>query len=129
MKRSMLAAAVAAAALAVPAAASAAPSVVASAVPGVPQDCQAGCIQSIRVSCAATDALSVQTTVRCWTNSANVYSSWQNLPAAAVTVNTYSPRTFTLCVEGLARYADGTTASSGVHCTPSDDVGTAFVAS
>jgi hypothetical protein len=120
--------AVMAGALAVPAAASAAPSVVASAAPGVPQDCQAGCIQSIRVSCTAADALSVRTTVRCWTNATNVWSSWQNLPAATVTVSTYSPRTFTLCAEGIATYADGSTASSGVHCAPSEDVGVAFVA-
>ena len=118
------------AALTVPAAAGAAPTVVASAVPGLPQDCQAGCIGSLRIACAATDALSVQTTVRCWTRSYDVYSSTQALPAAFVSVTTYSALlgSYTLCVEGIARYASGTSATSGIRCASSSDLGTAVVA-
>jgi hypothetical protein len=114
--------------LALPAAASAAPTVTASATPNAPQDCQAGCITTIRVACTATDALSAQTTVRCWTRSSYVLSSFQALPAAFVSATYYSPRSFDLCVEGIAKYANGTTASSGVKCSPSDGLGFAVVA-
>ena len=128
VRGSLLTAAVAAG-LAVPAGAAAAPSVVASAAPGVPQDCQAGCIGSLRVACAATDPLSVQTTVRCWTRSYNVFSSTQDLPAAFVSATTYNAvlGSYTLCVEGIARYRSGATASSGIHCSSGDDVGVALV--
>ena len=114
--------------LALPGAAGAAPTVTASATPNAPQDCQAGCITTIRVACTAADALSTETRVRCWTRSSYVLSSMQALPVAFVSATYYSPRTFELCVEGIARYSNGTTASSGVKCSPSDDVGTAFVA-
>ncbi len=116
--RSLLIAA-AGAALAWPAAASAAPNVVATAVVGPPQDCQAGCIGSLDVDCAATDALAVQTTVRCWTQSYDVLTATKAGPVATVSSREYNPilREFTLCVEGIARYANGTTASSGVRCT------------
>ena len=129
-KRSVLAGLVTAAALAIPSAASAAPTVTATTVPGPPQDCQAGCIGSARVACTATDALSVRTTVRCWLShsSYNVLTSTQDLPTAFVSSVQYAPYLggFSLCVEGIGRYANGTTASSGVHCVPAD-AGTAVV--
>ncbi len=129
LRKSLLLGAVAAAALALPATASAAPRVTASAVPGVPQDCQAGCIGSIKVQCTATDALSVQTTVRCWTQSYNVLTSTQNLPTAFVQSTLYAPilGSYTLCVEGIGRYSNGTTASSGTHCSTMDGVGPTVV--
>jgi hypothetical protein len=128
VRRSLLVGAMTAV-LMVPASAGAAPSVAASAVPGVPQDCQAGCIGSLRLTCAATDPLSVQTTVRCWTRTYSVFSSTQDLPAAFVSANTYNAilGSYTLCVEGIARYRSGATASSGIRCSSGDDVGVAVV--
>ena len=128
IKKILTVSAVAAAALALPSAAAAAPTVTASATPNAPQDCQAGCITTIRVACTASDALSVETHVRCWTRSSYVLSSFQALPVAFVSATYYSPRNFELCVEGTARYSNGTTASSGVKCSPSDGLGFAAVA-
>jgi hypothetical protein len=121
VRRSLLLSAAAAVALACPAAAQAAPAVVGTAVAGVPQDCQAGCIGSLRLTCAATDAQAVRTTVRCWTRSAtNALTSWQDGPAAVVQGTVYNPviGSFTFCVEGTARYANGTTATT-LRCTES----------
>ena len=129
VRRSLLVTAATAAALAVPAAAQAAPAVVGSAVAGVPQDCQAGCIGSLRLTCAATDPLSVRTTVRCWTRyEYNAASNWQDGPAAVAQTTVYNPvlGPFSFCVEGTARYADGTTATT-LRCTESDG-GAAVVA-
>jgi hypothetical protein len=121
MKRSLLLAAVGAA-LALPASASAAPVVTGSAVPGVPQDCQAGCIQNLKLTCAAADPLAVRTTVSCWVNSSNRFTSFQDLPAAFVTGTTYRGILgYTLCVQGTARYADGTTATT-TKCAAGDGV-------
>ena len=122
VRRSLLITAAAAAALALPAAAQAAPVVAATAVMGVPQDCQAGCIGSLRLTCAATDALSVRTTVRCWTRETyNAVSGSQDGPAAVAQGTVYNPYlgTFRFCVEGTARYANGTTAKT-LRCTESD---------
>jgi hypothetical protein len=126
MRRSLLLAAVGAA-LALPAAASAAPTVVGSVAPGAPQDCQAGCIGSLKFQCAAADALAVRTTVSCWTNPNNKLTSFQDLPAAFVTGTQYSGvlASFTFCVQGTARYANGTTATT-LKCAAGD--GAAFVA-
>src|SRR5688500_20177767 len=111
MKRSLLLAAVGAA-LAFPGAASAAPVVTGSAVPGVPQDCQAGCIGSLRLQCTASDPLAVRTTVSCWStrNSTAKLTASQDLPTAFVSGSVFSPylATYSLCVQGTARYADGT---------------------
>jgi hypothetical protein len=125
-KRSLLVAAVGAG-LAFPAAASAAPTVVGAAVPGVPQDCQAGCIGSLKLQCAAADAQAVRTTVSCWINPNNKLTSFQDLPAAAVTGTLYSGvlASYTFCVQGTARYANGTTATT-LKCSAGD--GAAFVA-
>ena len=121
MFRRSLLIAVAGAALAVPATASAAPNVVANAVAGTPQDCQAGCIGSLKLTCAASDPLSVETTVRCWTNRSYTLTLTQSLPVSVVTGTVYNPVLggFTLCVEGISRYSNGTTATSGVRCTTS----------
>lgn len=122
VRRSLLIA-VAGAALALPAGASAAPVVTASAVVGTPQDCQAGCIGSLKLTCSATDAQSVRTTVRCWINNTyNALSSTADGPAAVTQGSLYNHilGSFTLCVEGIARYANGTTASTGPRCTFSD---------
>jgi len=129
IRRSLLLSVAVAAALAVPAAAQAAPVVVGTAVAGVPQDCQAGCIGSLRLTCAATDPLAVRTTVRCWTRSAtNALTSTQDGPAAVVQGTVFNPvlGAFTFCVEGTARYADGTTATT-LRCTESSG-GAAVVA-
>ncbi len=114
-RRSLLLAAIGAA-LAFPAAASAAPVVTGSAVPGVPQDCQAGCIGMLEVQCTATDALAVQVTVSCWSsrNSSDRVTATQNLPTAFASGNVYNPLlgSYSLCVQGTARYANGTTATT-----------------
>jgi hypothetical protein len=122
-RRSLLLAAVGAA-MAFPAAASAAPVVTGSAVPGMPQDCQAGCIGSLKMQCTATDPLSVRTTVSCWTRSYDTLTSTQDLPAAFVSGTVYNPiiGSFTFCVQGTARYADGTTATT-LRCAPGTAVG------
>lgn len=114
-RRALLLAAVGAA-LAFPAAASAAPVVTGSAVPGVPQDCQAGCIGMLKVQCAVVDPLAVQVTVSCWSsrNSADRLTSYQDLPAAFVSGTLFGQplSTYSLCVQGTARYANGTTATT-----------------
>lgn len=122
IRRSLLIAAVAGAALAAPSAAQAAPVVAGTATPNTPQDCQAGCIGSLRLTCAASDPVSVRTTVRCWTRSTyNALSSTQDLPAAFVSGNVFNPylQPFTFCVEGTARYTGGTTATT-LRCTEGD---------
>lgn len=128
-RRSLLVSVAAAAALAVPSAAQAAPVVAGTAVAGAPQDCQAGCIGSLRLTCAATDPQSVRTTVRCWTRSEfNALTNWQDGPAAVVQGTVYNPvlGPFEFCVEGIARYANGTTQTTR-SCTASDG-GAAVVA-
>ena len=128
MLRRLLPIAVAGAALAAPAAASAAPNVAGSATPSTPQDCQAGCIWMLRTSCVATDPLAAQITVRCWIRSYDVATATASGPVAVVNDQTYNPplSPFTFCVEGTARYADGTTATT-TRCSASDG-GAAVVA-
>lgn len=127
--RRVLTGAAVAAALIIPATASAAPTVAATGAPGTPQDCQAGCIWTLKLACSAADPLSVQTTVRCWTNSWNKFTLTQDLPASALHATQYSSGLggYTLCVEGFARYRDGSTAST-VKCSSGDDLGVTVVA-
>jgi hypothetical protein len=127
--RLLVGALIAAGALAAPSLAVAGPTVTAVAVPTAPQDCQAGCIWSEQVTCAAVDPLSVRTTVRCSIVGHGSLSATQDLPLAfAAGRLTSSPLGgFTLCVEGTSSYRDGTTASTGPRCA-NGDAGVAIVA-
>jgi hypothetical protein len=127
--RLLVGALIAAGALAAPSFAIAAPAVTAVAVPSTPQDCQAGCIWSEQVACAAVDPSSVTTTVRCSILGHGSVSGTQSLPFAVATGKlTSSPLSgFTLCVEGTSTYRDGSTSSTGPRCADGD-AGVAVVA-
>ena len=111
----------------------AAPRLVANVAPWVPQVSPSGSIKTLRLDCAATDPSAVHIDVHCYTDNGGDATASQDGPAAAVDQVAFvggglgvSFTSFTFCAQATFRYADGSTNSTELGCSP-DDFGTATV--
>ena len=135
MRRSVISAcalALATAAVAAPSAL-AAPRLVANVAPWVPQVSPSGSIRTLRLDCAATDPNAVHIDIHCYTDNGADETASADGPAATLDRVAFvgggvgvSFTSFTFCAQATFRYADGSTSSTELGCTP-DDFGTGTV--